>query len=152
MFKISKLNDIKLNQFKVNIVPLEVHSYNNGKKKIEKFEVPEFIITGTDDENKYVLSFRFNKKLENLYDIELNSFVGIEKYNDLYSSYLEINGVNDFDVVILGKIYRIINKTIVIQGFFIFDDNIIVDEEYVGKFEIEFDLDDYINKDEKSDI
>ena len=90
--------------------------------------------------------------MENLYDIELNSFVGIEKYNDLYSSYLEINGVNDFDVVILGKIYRIINKTIVIQGFFIFDDNIIVDEEYVGKFEIEFDLDDYINKDEKSDI
>ena len=72
------LNEIKFEQFKVNMIPLEVHSYNEGMKKVEKFNVPEFIITGIDGENNYILSFRFNKQLENLYDIELNSFVGIE--------------------------------------------------------------------------
>lgn len=152
MFKISKLRDIKLEQFKIDMVPLEVHSYNKGNKKIEIFDVPEFIVSGTDGENKYVLSLRFDKKLENLYDIELNSFVGIEKYCDLHSSYLEVNGVADFNVYILGKIYRIINKTIVIQGFFVIDDDITVDNDYVGKFEIEFNLDDYLNNNEKSDV
>jgi len=152
MFKINNLKNIKLDEFNISMVPLEVHSYNNGIKKIENFDVPEFIITGIDGENKYNLSFRFNKTLENLYDIELNDFVDINEYNDLHSSYLNVNGY-DFDVIIFGKIYRIINRNIVINGLFVIDDILDdEDEDYVGKFEIEFNLDDYIKNDEKSDM
>ena len=153
MFKISKLEEIKFDCFNISMHPLEIHSFNDGIKKIEKFDVPEFIISGSSGENKYNLVFRFNKSLENLYDIELNSFVDFDKYNEVCSSYLEVDGY-DLNVIIFGKIYRIINKNVVIKGYFVVDDDINVDpgEDYVGKFEVEFNLNDYVNKDEKSDI
>ena len=151
MFKVGKLKNIKLDEFNISMIPLEVHSYNDGIKKIEKYDVPEFIITGIDGVNKYNLTFRFNKPLECLYDIELNSFMAIDKYNDIHSSYLEVNDY-DLNVIIFGKIYRIINKNIVINGLFVIDDDIISDDDYAGRFEIEFNLDDYININEKSDM
>lgn len=150
MFKVSKLNDFKKNTFHIKMVPLEIHSYNNGVKMINKFDVPEFVITGSDDINEYILSFRFNKSLEKLYDIPLNDFVNIDEFVDF--SCFKIDDLSDLDVFLSGKIYRIINKNIVINGYFLLDDSIMKDTDYVGKFEIEFNLDDYLNKDGKSDI
>jgi len=152
MFKICKLNDLKVDDLKIEMVPLEIHTYNNGIKDVKKFNVPEFIINGTDGDNNYKLYFRFDKPMEELYNIELNSYVSFDKFSDSLNGF-EINGFNDYDVNILGKIYRIINKNIVINGLFVIDDILDdEDEDYVGKFEIEFNLDDYINNDEKSDM
>jgi len=151
MFKLSKLNDLSKFDVKIQMVPLEIHKYENGTKSVTVFEVPEFIITGSDDVNDYSLSFRFNKPIDELYDIELNTSVDIEKYVDKNDFFIDLNGAGGFDIRVIGKIYRIVNKNIIIQGFFVTDDSNMTDD-YSGKFEIEFNLDDYINKDEKSDI
>jgi len=151
MFKICKLNDLKVDDLKIEMVPLEIHTYNNGIKDVKKFNVPEFIINGTDGDNNYKLYFRFDKPMEELYNIELNSYVSFDKFSDSLNGF-EINGFNDYDVNILGKIYRIINKNIIINGFFVIGDSSVSDEDYVGKFEIEFNLEDYLKVDEMSDI
>lgn len=101
---------------------------------------------GSDCVNEYSLCFRLNKIIDRLQDIELNTSVPIEKFIDVDDIQLGVNGIFDLEVKVYGDIYRIISNTIIINGVFISS----TDE--MGKFEIEFDLNDYINKDEKSDI
>lgn len=147
MFKISKLNDLSKFEVNVELVPLEIHKYDNGVKSVTVFNVPEFIITGSDDKNDYSFVFRFNKPMENLYDIELNTSLDICNYIDTNSFYLNVNGVFDLNVTAIGKIYRIINKTIVISCSFMSSE-----DDYSGKFEIEFNLDDKFVENEKRGI
>ena len=146
MFKISKLNELKTKKIEINTFPIEQHLFENGVKQIINFETLEFIIMGSDSANEYSLCFRLNKIIDRLQDIELNTSVPIEKFIDVDDIQLGVNGIFDLEVKVYGNIYRIISNTIIINGVFISS----ADE--MGKFEIEFDLNDYINKDEKSDI
>ena len=146
MFKISKLNELKTKKIEINTFPIVQHLFENGVKQIINFETLEFIIMGSDSANEYSLCFRLNKIIDRLQDIELNTSVPIEKFIDVDDIQLGVNGIFDLEVKVYGNIYRIISNTIIINGVFISS----ADE--MGKFEIEFDLNDYINKDEKSDI
>ena len=152
MFKISKLIDANICEFKIGIYPVEIHSFSKGCKKVNIANLAEFMIKASNDLNEYLLSFRFSKPLEDLYNIELNTSVDINNYIDEVDSFLEVNDSFECDVVITGKIYRIINSNIIIKGLFMSDNNDIYEEDYSGKFEIEFNLNEYMNKNEKSDI
>lgn len=145
MFKIGVLENVADINTEISILDSEVKNY---KENIHyHYNSLEFCVYGKVNENEYSLCFRLNKQpIEKLCEIELNTSESIEKYIDEYDIQFGINGIFDLDVKIYGNIYRIISNTIIINGLFISSG------DEMGKFEVEFDLNDYINKDEKSDV
>jgi len=146
MFKISKMTDLANISVDIRLVSLEIHEFDNGIKSIKKYNVPEFLIVGTDENNEYSLSFRFNRVISKLYDIKLNTSVNIDEFIDVSDVNLGVNGIFDLEVTISGKIYRIIDKNIII------DIDFRTSSDYCGSVEIEFNLDDNFDKIGKSGI
>lgn len=145
MFKIGLLKDITDIKTEISILDSEVKDYKNNLHY--HYNSLDFCVCGKNDDTEYSLCFRLNKQpMEKLADIELNTSVLIDEFIDEFDIQLGVNGIFDLDVKIFGKIYRIISNTIIISGYFVSS------EDEVGKFEIEFNLDDYINKNEKSDV
>ena len=146
MFKISKMNDLSNISIDIRFVSLEIHEFDNGIKFVKNYDVPEFLIVGRDGNDEYSLSFKFNKEIHNLYNIELNTCVIIDEFIDVSDVYLGVNGIFDLDVTVSGKIYRIIDKNIIINMEFRTSD------DYCGSIEIEFNMDDNFDKIGKSGI
>jgi len=146
MFKISKMTDLANISVDIRLVSLEIHEFDNGIKFLKKYNVPEFLIVGTDENNEYSLSFRFNRVISKLYDIKLNTSVNIDEFIDVSDVNLGVNGIFDLEVTISGKIYRIIDKNIII------DIDFRTSSDYCGSVEIEFNLDDNFDKIGKSGI
>lgn len=145
MFKVGVLDNVSDISTEIFVSEKELKNYI--EKTHYHYSCLDLCISGKINENEYSLCFRLDKQpIDKLCEIELNTCEPIEKYIDEYDVQLGVNGIFDMDVKIYGNIYRIISNTIIISGAFISSVN------EIGKFEIEFNLDDYINKDEKSDI
>lgn len=146
MFKISKMNDLSNISIDIRFITLEIHEFDNGFKFVKKYDVPEFLIVGRDDSNEYSLSFRFNKVISKLYDIELNTGVNIDEFINVSDVCVGVNGIFDLGVTVCGKIYRIIDKNIIINMSFR------TSSDYCGSIEVEFNIDDNFDKIGKSGI
>lgn len=145
MFEIGTLQ--KLSNIKTEICTLDVW-VKNYKQNLNYFDTClDFCVSGNLDQDKYSICFKLYKPTKSLLDIELNTCRPIQEYIDTEDVQFEVNGVFGFYSIIKGEIYRIINKTIVIKMVFLSEH-----DNYVGTIEIEFNLDDYLNKDEKSDV
>lgn len=145
MFKIGNLKQLTNIKTEIDILDCSVKDYSKSIQYSYKYL--DFNVYGENNGNEYSLSFRLNKPISSLLDIELNTCIPIQEYIDIDDIQFEVNGILDFDSLIKGEIYRIINKNIIIKLVFVSSA-----DDYVGTAEIEFNLDDYLNNDEESDI
>ena len=139
MFKIAKLEKVNNETINIKLFTLGKNKYEKGKKASETFKTLSFDISNDD----YSLHFDLNCKLEKLLEIPMNKTINFDSYI-LGGTYLEVNGIADFDIKMDIKITRYLkNKFIIFLTFFTdyaFDE----ENDYSGMIEITFNLDDYL--------
>ena len=140
MFKIAKLETLKNEEIEIEFIN---QTHYNGKIK-DEFSTLCFDIKGTIGEDKYFFSFCLNCRPEKLLEITDEKKADFTSYILEGNTYLTINGITDIDPKIKASVIRFLKNNFGICIDFFTDSG--YDEVYSGQIEIEFNLDDYLNK------
>lgn len=137
MFKIARLNDIKKEQVEIKNIPFQIYHYQNGEKKIDKFNTLSFDVYN----DCYSFSFYLNCQLEKLLQLPMSEKVDFKEYICAGDIWLHVKDGNSYDIEMSDiniQITRYLkNRFIILIHFF-------TDEDYSGIIELSFNLDDYI--------
>lgn len=147
MFKIAKLENVRNETLNINYVTQVQCKYENGKKEsCENFKTLTFDISGDD----YSFSFDLNCRLEELLKIPMTETIDFNKYIFKSETWLNVKELNGVEPEIDVKITRYLkNKFIIFLTFYTeysYDEN-----DYAGKIEFTFNLDDYLKVDDKNE-
>lgn len=145
MFKIAKLEKVNNEKVSISLVTQEQSSYKNGKKvSFETFKTLSFDISGDD----YSFGFDLNCKLEKILEIPMNETIDFKDYIFGGENWLNIKELNGVEPVMDIKITRYLkNRFIIFLTFYTdysYDDN-----DYAGIIEFTFNLDDYLDDENK---
>lgn len=145
MFKVSKLENVNNEKVSITKVTQVQSSYENGKKvSFEAFKTLSFDISGDD----YSFSFDLNCKLEKLLEIPMNETIDFKDYIFGGETWLNVRDLNGVEPQMDIKITRYLkNKFIIFLTFYTdysYDDN-----DYSGIIEFTFNLDDYLDSENK---
>lgn len=145
MFKVSKLENVNNEKISITKVTQVQSSYENGKKvSFEAFKTLSFDISGDD----YSFSFDLNCKLEKLLEIPMNETIDFKDYIFQGETWLNVRDLNGVEPQMDIKITRYLkNRFIIFLTFYTdysYDDN-----DYSGIIEFTFNLDDYLDSENK---
>lgn len=138
MFKIAHLNDTGKEQVEIKIIPCEICHYQQGKKRIDKFNTLSFDVYS----DNYSFSFYLNCHLEELLELPMSEIVDFKEYIYEGDIWLNVKDENSYDIPmddINIQITRYLkNRYIILIHFF-------TCEDYSGIIEFSFNLDDYLD-------
>lgn len=144
MFKIAKLEKVDNEQININLIKLEKNKHENNKKiTSETFKTLSFDISGGD----YSFSFLLKCRLEKLLEIPMSKTMDFKDYIFYGETWLNIKNQKGFlDPKMDITINRYLKNKFIISLTFCTDD---YDDNYSGMIEFTFNLDDYLNIDDK---
>lgn len=145
MFKIAKLENVNNENITINCITQQNWSYESGKKvKDETFKTLSFDISG----DNYCFSFDLNCKIEKLLEIPMNKAIDFKDYIFGGETWLNIEDLNGVEPKMNIKITRYLkNRFIVFLTFY--TDYSYDEKDYSGMIEFTFNLDDYLNSENK---
>lgn len=143
MFKIAKLEKIDNEIVDIGFVTQQRCAYDNGLKVLEEsFETLSFEISG----DVYSLSFALNCRLEKLLEIPMSKAIDFKNYIFHGETCLNVKGMNGIEPEMDIKITKYLNNKFIIFLTFYTDCG---NDNYSGVIEFTFDLDDYLDVNNK---
>ena len=146
MFKIAKLEKVNNENITIDYITQQRYGYELGKKiKDKTFKTLTFDISG----DIYSFSFVLNCKIEKLLEIPMNETIDFKDYIFEEETWFNVRGLNGIDPEMDIKITRYLKNKFIIFLIFYTDCYSYDENDYSGMIEFTFNLDDYLNGENK---